>query len=188
MSSLAPVGLSVTDFWVDEKEGENVIRPWDLLVLGGVIWPGIWKLTVTKGIDLEIVKATKTPPKKLVPPTITDKGYAPARIKAIGEFWLAEDWASLQELLPAYVPYSVTTARVALSIEHPSTFVVGVQSVIFERATVLPPADQTLRVELDLLEWFPETATTPATVKPYRTGSVPMNANDAAVPGAGDHL
>lgn len=183
MTSLIDLGLSESDFWSDEKLGDPPITTWDLLYMAGEIWPGIWTIEVSKGIDVEVVKTSAKIPNKLVDPTITDKGYRPGRVKAIGEIWTSADWGFLQQLLPFIVPSQSTTPRDAYDISHPALYLLGISSVIVLDVRLPPIKQQTLTVEIDLMEWFPQTAAkTPAAIKNLRPNSKPLNEADFIVP------
>lgn len=96
------------EFWVDEKKGESVIRVWDQLTLGGITFPGL--CMIEAGTKLEIIpnkylqkEARGTTPAQYQI-SLSDKGYAPGRVKATIQIWTKEQWEDLEETLPKFTP------------------------------------------------------------------------------------
>lgn len=166
-------------FWVDMKKGESPIRQWDKLVLGGVVWPGLCKIWPVKelAVDVSKQKDSKGKPKS---PTLTDNGYNPSKVKAVVQVWEQKDWERLEVILGQCAPKQGSTVRDAYVIIHPATTLLGIKSVIITGVSVNPPEEQTLSIELTLLEYFPETAP-PATAKKVHSSGGPLNEKDFTV-------
>lgn len=173
---------SAPNYWVDTKIGESPVTPWDFLVLGGEMFPGACKIECANRLNVDVARqfdpVTNLP--KL--PTLTDKGYEPAKLTATVQVWLRSDWGYLLDLLPAIVPKkkSFVGGRDAFDIMHPATDLLGITSVIITGVKVQPPQEQTLTVVIDMLEWFPETVK--ANPKKLRPNSVPLTQKDVPLP------
>ncbi len=117
--------------------------------------------------------------------TLTDNGYAPGDVNAIVQIWTQEQWEDLQETLPKFSPRSgnqqgssignsnprlsvlpvsnpnaksiAAKGRDAFDIVHPATALLGIDSVIVKRIRLLPISEQTLFVQLEMLQYFPQT-------------------------------
>jgi hypothetical protein len=175
------------DFWKDLEKGESPIRQWDKLVLGGVVLPGVWTVDARIALDIDIAK------QKGSLPTLTDNGYRPAQIKAVGKVWTKDQWDELQELLPEILPSKRSTVRDSFDISHPATSLIGVKSVIITEAVPKhPDNEQTFALELTMMEWFPETAIEKKKVKPPSRrsagGALRESEFQAAPPNAGANL
>lgn len=168
--------LQLGDFWVDLKQGDSPITPWDILSVAGEYWPGLWKAEVTKGTDLEIVKPAKVSSSTPGTPTITDKGYKPTTGKLTGRIWDPTDWRYLKELLPIILPKKDSTPKSAFDITHPALELVGLSQVIFTSVRIPPITSQILTIELDVMEWFPLT--------PDKVGYKPLKPNAARLTAA----
>lgn len=150
--------MAVSDFWIDYLAGQNPIRPWDKLILGGDVWPGILsQFTPVASLGYDVSKFMvsfnqQTGPTYKV--RITDKGFDPALIKAVLQVWTVEQYADLKLLLPEYTPKTTSRTRTAYDITHPSCSLMGIKSVILTRVSVPLPVGQTLMVEFDMVQWF----------------------------------
>lgn len=181
MSSIGGTGLFSSDFWVDEVIGESPITAWDILYMIGRVWPGLWKFTVKKELKVEVVNVSATVPNLITSPTITDKGYKPAEIKAVGRVWDRQSWIYLQELVGLVIPNSNSTPRGSYDISHPALYLSNISSVIVTGFLVHPPEDQILTIEFDMLEWFPATAV-PAGQKVDFPNSVATTSSETTLP------
>jgi hypothetical protein len=177
--------MAVSDFWIDYLKGQNPIRPWDKLILGGDIWPGIlaqFTPEVSLGYDvskfMSAFDAKNGPTYKI---RITDKGYEPAKLRAVLQVWTVEQWADLKAVLPKYSPKQTSKTRNAFDITHPACSVLGVKSVIVTRISPPLPINQTLLLEIDMVQWFEGT--------PFKTtrssgGALPTFTVDPITPAA----
>lgn len=150
--------MAVSDFWIDYLKGQNPIRPWDKLVLGKDVWPGILqKFTPVASLGYDVSKfmvsfnSTDGPSYKV---RITDKGYEPALIQATLQIWTVEQYADLKLLLPLYSPKTTSKTRTAYDITHPACALLGVKSVILTKVSVPLPVAQTLLIDFDMVQWF----------------------------------
>lgn len=192
-----------TDFWIDEKKGESPIRVWDKLTLGGVTWPGLCRITCGVGLDIDVAKWLEREAQGTSPAqfqiTLTDKGYLPGTLRATIEVWEVDQWEDLKETLPQFSPRSgqkysagpgaavARTSQVrgrdAFDIIHPATALLGIDSVIVKHITIPEIVNQTLTVQMDMLQYFPATG-----VRNLRTGGAAATAADAQVPQPGKNL
>jgi len=166
----------VLPFWDDNQESF-----WGLLWLGGDQWPGSWRLDASQKREIDVAKPSGAPP------TLTDKGAGPGRAKATGMIWTPEQVDEINILLEKYSPKNPNALRTPLDIFHPSAILIGLYSVVIEEVRVTHPADQILRIDLDLLQWFPMTKVQQATKTAV---SDPLNPEDFRVdpPDAGQNL
>lgn len=163
-------------FWDDNQESF-----WGLLWLGGDQWPGSWRLDASQKREIDVAKPSGAPP------TLTDKGAGPGRAKATGMIWTPEQVDEINILLEKYSPKNPNALRTPLDIFHPSAILIGLYSVVIEEVRVTHPTDQILRIDLDLLQWFPMTKVQQATKTAV---SDPLNPEDFRVdlPDAGQNL
>jgi hypothetical protein len=176
---------TVGDYWIDLAKNESPWRIWDKLILGGVVFPGLAQ--ISPEISNETTpdkwlktKATGTTPAEFLI-TLSDKGYNPGRIRAVLQIWTLEQWEDLRETLPKFAPRTSTkpknktrstsqlngsspdvnisdgAGRDAFDIIHPATALLGIDSVIILRIGLPPVFDQTLFVEIDMMQYFPNT-------------------------------
>lgn len=112
----------------------------------------------TKNLDVDINKEHVTETSGTIKnkdPSLTDNGRQPGTLKAQIEVWDPKDWDTLQTVLKAVWPTKELTERDAYDISHPSPDLVGIKKVIVTNIVVPPPMEQSLVVELSLLEFFP---------------------------------
>lgn len=144
-------------YWIDTKKGESPVRDWDKLRLGEYTFPGLARVWSTKKLDVDINKEHTTDKAGTVKPkepSLTDNGRQPGTLKAQIEVWDPKDWEKLQIILKAVWPTKELTDRDAYNISHPSPALVGIDKVLVTEIVVPPPMEQSLVVELTLLEFF----------------------------------
>ncbi len=193
-----------TDFWIDLKKGESPIRIWDKLTLGGITFPGICGIECSVGLDVDIAKYQTRLPSGTSPAQfligLVDKGYSPGKVRAILQIWEQDQWEDLKETLPKFSPRSgdkqgssfggtpnnpsAKTAnakgRDAFDIAHPATALLGIASVIVTNITLPMVIDQTLYVQMDMLQYFPQ-----AGVRVLHSSGGALNAKDFDTPSPG---
>lgn len=196
----------MSDFWVDLTKGESVVRVWDKLTLGGITFPGLCSLQTSVGLDLEVAKYQLAPPSGSNPAkfqiSLTDKGYAPGSVQAIVQIWDQDQWEDMKETLPKFSPRSgaktsgplgapginqksallSAKGRDAFDIAHPATALLGIDAVIINRVSVMPIVEQTLFVQLEMTQYFPQTGQ-----RVLHSSGGALNPQDAEV-GAGGNL
>lgn len=171
--------MAVSDFWVDYLKGMTPIRPWDKLVLGNYVWPGLAIVEPSVKLSFEVAKqntqtdASQPPAYKI---RIADKGYEPAQIRALLQVWTVDQWADLKALLPKFSPKTNSKTRDAYDISHPATTLLGIKSVIVNSIAVRSPVNQTLYVEFEMTQWF-----TGLPFKVVRPNGGPLNPKDFMV-------
>lgn len=173
------------DFWRDEAPGESVWRPWDKLILGGITFPGVVKITCAIGVGIDVNKYLKKRGTATEPAqfriTLTDRGYEPGTVRAEVEIWDADQWEDLKETLPKFTPRTgdfqgsdivgATSAdgtvtnqaakrsdnikgRDAFDIVHPTTRLLGVDSVVIKGISVPHVENGCLKFTIDMIEYF----------------------------------
>lgn len=196
-----------TDFWIDLNKGESPIRVWDKLILGGVVFPGLCRISgsgVGAGVDVAKyqVKAPSGTDPAQFDITLTDKGYNPGTLRATIEVWDVDQWEDFKETLPQFSPRTGTKygsglagsqaafaknakvkGRDAFDIVHPATALLGIDSVIVLNVSVPEVMDQTLVTVIDMMQYFPATG-----IRNLRSGGAAATASDAAVPKPGGNI
>lgn len=150
--------MSEIPFWVSKDYGNSL---WDNLFLGGVDWPGVWKVEVSKKRDVDKVKQ-----KGKDGSTLTDQGYPGATLTATGILWLEDQLTDFATILPNFDPKRPGVTRTPLDIYTPITALFGIDSVYIEEISASHPTTAgKLTITIKLAEWFPATKTTQTTKK-----------------------
>ncbi len=158
----------MSDFWT----AETAYTFWDRLFLGGKTWPGLAIVEPQQNRAISVAK------RRGREPTLTDNGYDPGQIKVTVKAWTEEQWSELQNLIPEFSPRKNETVRTPLEIWHPATDVLGIDAVVITSVSMKHPSDQILLVEMNLLQWFPETSRRPI----GRSDGGTLNQQDFEVP------
>lgn len=137
----------MSDFWIDESK----ITQWDTLYLGGVVWPGVCQISPKQDRAVSVAK------KRGREPTLTDDGYNPGEITATLLIWTPDQWDQLKSILPRFSPRKNETIRTPLEISHPVTSLLGIDAVIIRSISPRHPEGGIFRVDISMLQWFPET-------------------------------
>ena len=147
--------------------------PWDRLMLGGHVMPGIWE--ITSGECARQVDHKKTKDKDGA--RIQDMGLLPPRMSARGRMCSVEDWEMLQQIMPDIHPKKKGGLKFPLSIFHPAVALLGVSQVYVER--VRPPEikDGILELAIDMIEWTSD----PKATKVKKTSAEPPMDADVAI-------
>lgn len=138
----------MTEHWIDPENPESV---WDKLYLGGETWPGLASVEPIQQRAIAVAK------KRGKEPTLTDNGYDPGEVKAVLQIWTAEQWAELKVLIPRFSPRKNDTVRTPLDIWHPTTSLLGIDSVVIRHIAPRQPVNQIMLFEINMVQWFPET-------------------------------
>jgi hypothetical protein len=149
---------------------------WDQLRLGGIQWPGLWMLSVTKKRSLDIVKVRRKDG------TMTlDNGYFGCEMKATGSLWTQDQFDELQAILPYFDPQRRGGGRTPLDIYHPAAALLAVHQCYIGLIEVPPVQGGRLSFGFDIVEWC-------ADLKPFIQGfagaqkaNTPVNARDFSV-------
>jgi hypothetical protein len=149
------------DFWVDQKKGESVIRAWDKLQLGTLIFPGLATVTAKTSNQYEAVKLNTnpnanqntTPPK--YEPRLFYKGYNLGSLTAQLQVWTPDDWKVLQNYVKQIRPSAtdVGGAIDAWDISHPTAALLGIKTVVVTGVGDPVISAQTLTLKIDMMEW-----------------------------------
>jgi len=128
---------------------EDAGAPWDKLILGDNVMPGVWSV-INGAAELEIdTKKTKGHDKARVKPL----GLLPPKIQAKGQLISREDWESLQKIMPDIQPKKPGGPKFAMKIYHPAAAFMGLTSVIVERVRSPEISNGICEITLDLIDW-----------------------------------
>jgi hypothetical protein len=147
---------------------------WDILILGGEVWPGACTVetTVKRAIDKQKIKGSDGA-------NLIDQGYDPALVKITLRLWQRGQWDDLQRLLPTIHPRAKGGVRSPLQIVHPESNVKGIHQIYVEEISPVTVDKGLGTLVISAVEWFP--APKPAKQK--------KKAKDGgAIPGAKDVL
>lgn len=128
---------------------------WDFLWLGGGLVPGMcadFDVSKERSIDLAKQKGKDGI-------TLTDNGYDGAPCKATQILWTKKQWDDFTVWLPNYDPQKPGGSRTPLDIVHPAANLLGVRSVYLKKIHTSNPVKGILRVDFEMVQWFPATAT-----------------------------
>lgn len=148
---------------------------WDILLLGGVVMPGIPTVEVNLEGGLDVQK-----PRKGRGARIVDEGNPPSTISVTLQITTPDELDSLQNAMPVLRPRSKTAQRAPVEIVYPSVNFVGIENVVVSDVKLAPPnAKDGWLIEIKLIEWVPA----PKPVKPL--SKVPSGTATGAAAGAG---
>jgi len=124
---------------------------WDSLRLGGTSIPGLWTVRggLTRRLDVKVVRGSDRA-------YIKDQGYDPAKLELVGRLLTAEQWATMQALIPTIHPRRRGALRQPLAIYHPGTEYLGVSSVYVESIEAPSLQDGVMHLTIRVLEWVPK--------------------------------
>jgi hypothetical protein len=148
---------------------------WDYLWLGGGLVPGLcadFDISKERSIDQAKQKGTDGI-------TLTDNGYEGAPCKATQILWTPQQWLDFTDWLPNYDPQRPGGSRTPLDIVHPAAALLAVRSVYLKKIHTSNPIKGILRVDFEMVQWFPSTAT--AKSKPAAKGFDGTNNKNGAV-------
>jgi hypothetical protein len=152
----------------DEKNPVNCEFPAvESFYLGPLALPGKWTVTATREWKWGI-----QPAQNLDGATYSSVATPPAKVEAVGLFWRDDQWAFFKRfarefikspalvLGPPGVPLSPSAPipqapAFAISIWHPETARLGIESVLIERVGSLNRVDETglWQIRLEMVEW-----------------------------------
>lgn len=136
--------------------GENPAGSlWDFLWLGGGLVPGFcvaFDIEKSRSIDQAKQKGQDGI-------TLTDNGYEGAPVKATQILWKQSHWDDFTDWLPNYDPQRPGGSRTPLDIVHPAAALLAVHSVYLKKIHLANPVKGILRVDFEMVQWFPATAT-----------------------------
>jgi len=153
---------------------------WDELMLAGRVWPGLAKITVKGGQDIDVKKAAGAHGAQL-----TYKGYAPKDVSIVLRFWTPEHWIEIQKRMPDIEPKPGKKTLEPLDITHPVTKVRNVKAIAIKDIT--GPDESNVRncyeLKISAIEFFPP-AKKKATVTPTRSLVDALNSTPLSEAGA----
>lgn len=135
---------------------EDPGSPWDKLILGDNVMPGVW--AIIGGECARQVDHKKTKEKDKA--RIKDLGLLPPRLQAKGRMVSrlpngdpTGDWEALQRIMPDINPRKAGGPKFPLKIYHPAAALIGVSVIYVER--VRPPEVEggILTLAIDMIEW-----------------------------------
>jgi hypothetical protein len=132
---------------------------WDRLELGGREWPGIAKLTISRGNKWDVKRA-----KGKTSANVTYTGSDPAKVKIVLQIWTSEQFEELVNgCIQLVEPEDEKKAQTPLEISHAIAITRGVQSVVVE--SVSGPDDNgdgTWSMSIDAMEYAAPVAVAPS--------------------------
>jgi hypothetical protein len=143
--------MAALPHWEDDGD------PWDKLILGDNVMPGVWTITGGECARQVDHKKTKSKDKALIkdlgllPPRLQIKGRMASRLPN-GE--PTGHWEALQKIMPDINPRKAGGPKFPLKIYHPAAAIIGVNTIYVER--IRPPevnANGILEMQLDVIEW-----------------------------------
>lgn len=145
---------------------------WDILILGGEVWPGVCTVatTVKRALDKQKIKGSDGA-------NLVDQGYEPAPVKITLRLWLREQWTELERLLPTIHPRTKGGVRQPLQIVHPEPNLKGVHQVYVEEISPITVEKGLGTLTLSCVEWFPEPKPAKQKKKPKDGGPIPSAAD-----------
>ena len=125
------------------------ISPWDYVVIGGEVAPGVVQVTVNADMGLDVQKA-----KGNKRATIQDNGDPPAKVKIVF-FLQGGDIEEFRDfIIPLLRPRNATGGRPPLEIEHPECELWGISRIIIGDIRSEPPKPGGQKIiTVDALEW-----------------------------------
>lgn len=138
---------------------------WDVLYLGGVQLPGIWRIEGSKERGVDKVKVPDQDGY-----TLTNKGYQGGTITATGQLWdrlqLDEFWSLANDFDPEFV-----TQATPYDLYHPSAEMLWVNLVYIRKLSAKGPDKGIYTITLELDQWMPETKVEPTRNSPKAKGA-----------------
>lgn len=136
--------------WINSLT-DNSGSLWDSLILGGIVFPGMWSCVAHKKRQLDVVKV-----RRLDGVRILDNGYFGVGMSCTGTLWLKSQWDRFQQILPDFDPQRPGGGRSPLDCYHPAAALLGVGTVYIVEFGVAKPEHGMLQIPLELLQWFPK--------------------------------
>jgi hypothetical protein len=159
-----------------DEQGNRIggqVSSWDVVVIGGVYWPGIAKVNVKapSGVDVQKPKGGKRA-------KIEDNGDPPLDIDITVTLTPAELQEFTSKVVPLLRPRGKTKGKQPLEFLHPMAEVWGISNILVLNADMAhPEPGGTMKVRVRAIEWVPQ----PAKV---RSGSGVRRLDDRAQPRA----
>lgn len=152
----------------DSKDGDgsasnSSFSPWDVCALAGLALPGVAKVLVKAKKRFDVKKS-----KGKNGATLTFTGYDPSELSIELRVWTPVHLNALASVMPMLKQKATTTggaqataAQLAMDINHPTTTLLGIHSVLIESVSGLEPADQkgVMRMQIRCLEYIPPSKT-----------------------------
>jgi hypothetical protein len=169
-------------------------NPWDCVDLGSHQLPGLWTVTATPSLKLDIQK-----PIGYDGAAIITRGYQPAGLTLTGLLWTGAQWKLMQDILPAIWqrPFKVSAqdvklgkkgkitteqtdegeivvTRKSMAISHPSLSPLGIFYVVIQAITPLAPHSipGVRQMTIQCVEYVPEPSVKPSAVRKTQGGTV----------------
>lgn len=156
------------DFWVNDLGPPLIptgfdVTNWDRMYLGPLpkAWPGVVRIDADVHVDVQSVNYTtqttaSLPVDKQIKQTyLFDNGYAAGSVRATIALWDRLSWLSLRAFMASVAPDATKAFRPAYKLRHPAAALLGISLVIVTGFSVHPPEEQTLYVEIFMMQWFP---------------------------------
>ena len=157
-------------FGIDALTPAAENQEWDTLILGGEVFPGVATISgsgLKRKIDIKKPKGSDGA-------SLKDEGYEPAKLAVELLIHRIADWDLLQALLPIINPRKKGGVRSPLSITHPVTRSLGINSIYVDSIPVFEhdKRNQWIKFRFTAIEWFPGP-------KPVKKGAGSKGSNKA---------
>lgn len=143
---------------------------WDRCILGPDVLPGVCRVWVDVGRDIQEV-----PSPGMAAPKLKDQGGKAGKVKIEVDVWITRtDTSQLDALAAALAlinPRRPDGIKTPIPIVHPQTALAGIRYVTSPHYSIPPPNGRVgkLTITIDLTEWFEEEDTT----KPASASNTP---------------
>lgn len=125
--------------------------PWDYVVLGGQVVPGVARVTVDSGSGLDVQK-----PKGGKKATIVDNGDPPAKVTIELELLPGDVEEFRDFIIPILRPRGKNSGRAPLEIQHPNCEMWGIGIIAVDTIKSPPPkSGGTMTLTINAYEWAP---------------------------------
>lgn len=136
---------------------EEAGDPWDILVIGGHVLPGVW--TVEGGVGRDLDAKTR---KGDYGQRIRDKGYQNGDLTLVGVLAPEDEWEEFQGApMKEIHPRRKGSAASVLGVHHPALAALGITEVIVERVHVPRPTRDGIEQRIDVREWIDQPKAVP---------------------------
>jgi hypothetical protein len=176
-------------------------NPWDCVTLGQYKLPGLWTVSATPALKLDIQK-----PIGYDGAAVITRGYLPASLTLTGVLWTGLQWKLMQDIIPAIWRRpnkiaaqdvklekggkisaiskdqgEIVTTQNSLTIMHPSLSPLGIFTVAIRQVTPLVPHSifGAKQMTIECVEYVPEPAQKKSAVRKVK-GQTSARGKDAA--------
>lgn len=125
---------------------------WETCWIGGYYIPGlvsvVWRKAPRRRIEKKPVKGKDGT-------RVTDQGDELAEFTVRSEIYTADQWVTLQDVLPEIWASKDGGERTPYEIMHPLPNAMGIQDIYIESLAIHQPANQIMLLEIQCFQWKP---------------------------------